>query len=492
MIFWYANLKHSPIYIFHCFAFGVLSFIGLDKQGPGIQLVAVSTAPGPSETFEVVRNKDDKNRVRIKAPNGNFVQVRTERLVTADFSGNSNWGDDDPSVFTMRIAATMKGEFQITNGYGREKAAKVLRVRETKSMTCMISIQSTALTLLGGVNGGGIGQAEELAHRLAGLYDLIYIIQGKKAYHHVEDNKPSQAKPCGYNSQFVLAEHWKTFIVEQDFKFVAENGLTAVRIPVGWWIASDPTPPSPFVGGSLQTLDNAFQWAAKYGVKVIIDLHGAPGSQNGWEHSGARDRFPEWGKTDENIQQTVAVIEFLAARYAKRPNLLAVQLINEPSSPAVSLKALTNYYKAGYSAIRKHSSTAYVIMANRQGSEADPKEFLSLAGGRANTVIDVHYYNMFSDIFDSMKVQQNIDFVRTNRSTELNVVTTSNGPLSFVGEWVAEWQVRGATKEQYQEFAKAQLEVYGRASFGWAYWTLKNVNNHWSMEWMIKNNYITL
>lgn len=49
--------------------------------------------------------------------------------------------------------------------------------------------------------------------------------------------------------------------MEDDFKFISENGLNAVRIPVGWWTASDPTPPSPFVGGSLQALDNAFTWA---------------------------------------------------------------------------------------------------------------------------------------------------------------------------------------------------------------------------------------
>lgn len=56
-------------------------------------------------------------------------------------------------------------------------------------------------------------------------------------------------------------EHWSSFIVEDDFKFIARNGLNAVRIPVGWWITSDPTPPWPYVGGSLHALDNAFSWA---------------------------------------------------------------------------------------------------------------------------------------------------------------------------------------------------------------------------------------
>ena len=61
-----------------------------------------------------------------------------------------------------------------------------------------------------------------------------------------------------------------------------------------------------------------------------------------------------------------------------------------------------------------------------------------------------------------------------------------------VGEWVAGWKVPNAVKQEFQMFANAQMDVYGRATFGWSYWTLKNVNNHWSMEWMINNGYISL
>ena len=50
-------------------------------------------------------------------------------------------------------------------------------------------------------------------------------------------------------------------------------------------------------------------------MKIIIDLHAVPGSQKGWEHSGTRDGCRGWGKTDQSIQETVAVIEFLTARY---------------------------------------------------------------------------------------------------------------------------------------------------------------------------------
>lgn len=50
-------------------------FVGLDVKGNGAQVVAVSKTPGSSETFEIIRKPDDSSRVRIKAPNGFFLQV---------------------------------------------------------------------------------------------------------------------------------------------------------------------------------------------------------------------------------------------------------------------------------------------------------------------------------------------------------------------------------------------------------------------------------
>ncbi|KAH7565698.1 hypothetical protein JRO89_XS08G0002200 [Xanthoceras sorbifolium] len=158
-------------------------------------------------------------------------RVRSGTRLTADYSGSS-WDDSDPSVFKMSIVRTLQGEYQITNGYGPDKAPQ---------------------------------------------------------------------------------DHWNSYITDADFNFLSSHGINAVRIPVGWWIAKDPNPPKPFVGGSLQALDNAFTWAHKYGMKVIVDLHTVQGSQNGNEHSGTRDGFQEWG--DSYMPDTVAIIDFLAARF---------------------------------------------------------------------------------------------------------------------------------------------------------------------------------
>lgn len=292
----------------------------------------------------------------------------------------------------------------------------------------------------------------------------------------------------------VLKDHWNSFIVEDDFKFIAENGLTAVRIPIGWWIRFDQNPPRPFVAGSLQALDNAFSWAEKYNLKVIIDLHAAPGSQNGEGHSGTRDGLLSWGQTDDTIDQTIAVIDFVASRYAKRSGLYAIELLNEPLAPEVQLDRLKKYYRAGYETVRKYSEDAFVIMSNRLEIE-DPKELIQFASGFSRSVVDVHYTNYFSTNyidFTGMSVQQNIDFVTHDRASALTSLMVSNGPLIFVGAWTDEMRVVNASKLDYQRFGSAQINVYGMATFGWSYWTLKSHINKWSLEWMIKNGYISL
>jgi glucan 1,3-beta-glucosidase len=68
---------------------------------------------------------------------------------------------------------------------------------------------------------------------------------------------------------------------------IVAAGLNHVRIPIGYW-AYDISAGEPYHQGQVQYLDNAIGWARNHGLKVLIDLHGAPGSQNGYDNSGHR------------------------------------------------------------------------------------------------------------------------------------------------------------------------------------------------------------
>jgi glucan 1,3-beta-glucosidase len=49
--------------------------------------------------------------------------------------------------------------------------------------------------------------------------------------------------------------------------------LNHVRIPIGYW-AFDVSAGEPYIQGQLPYLTRAIGWAQKYGLKVIVDLHG--------------------------------------------------------------------------------------------------------------------------------------------------------------------------------------------------------------------------
>ncbi|KAJ3982630.1 exo-beta-1,3-glucanase [Lentinula detonsa] len=86
----------------------------------------------------------------------------------------------------------------------------------------------------------------------------------------------------GSNLASEMENHYKTFITERDFAEVAAAGLNWVRLPIGFW-AIEAINDEPFlVGVSWTYFLKAIQWARKYGIRIYLDLHALPGSQNGW------------------------------------------------------------------------------------------------------------------------------------------------------------------------------------------------------------------
>ncbi|KAI9609192.1 hypothetical protein KEM48_002898 [Puccinia striiformis f. sp. tritici PST-130] len=92
-----------------------------------------------------------------------------------------------------------------------------------------------------------------------------------------------------------LEEHYRTFITEEDFMQIAAAGLNWVRLPVGWWMI-ETWDGEPFLEGvSLSTSSRHSNGARKYGLRVNLDLHAVPGSQNGFNHGGNwGPSIPDW------------------------------------------------------------------------------------------------------------------------------------------------------------------------------------------------------
>ena len=158
----------------------------------------------------------------------------------------------------------------------------------------------------------------------------------------------------------ILTPHWDTWVTLADFQKIASAGFNTVRIPIGYW-AFQKFDNDSYVQGAAPYLDNAINWARQTGLKVWIDLHGAPGSQNGFDNSGQRTSNLQF-QQGNNTQNTLQVLQQIADRYAKQQDVVsAIELLNEPLGPELDLNNLKQFYTSGYGEVRSDSNTPVVI-----------------------------------------------------------------------------------------------------------------------------------
>jgi aryl-phospho-beta-D-glucosidase BglC (GH1 family) len=141
----------------------------------------------------------------------------------------------------------------------------------------------------------------------------------------------------------------------------------------------------------------AIKWAAANGITVSIDLHGAPGSQNGMYHSGQSGDI-NWHKNPESIKLTVKVLGMISERWGKNPAVWGIEMLNEPGSHApggaIDHEILTRFYRDGYAAIREHSPTVHVVINSFVGPDDWIWSVLPEPQYR-NVVLDLHLYAYF-------------------------------------------------------------------------------------------------
>lgn len=192
----------------------------------------------------------------------------------------------------------------------------------------------------------------------------------------------------------VLKSHWDSFVGLKDFQKIKDIGFNAVRIPVGYWSYLDFG--GPYTTGAAPYLDEAINWARQTGLKVIIDLHGAPGSQNGFDHSGQRLPSPGWSQGN-SIEKTHEVLQILYSKYAIKSMqdvVIGIQLLNEPYLNKLDSNTVKQFYKDGYHNLRNISDTPAML----HDGFWDPgwlNGFLTLEADDAyNVIIDHHEYQV--------------------------------------------------------------------------------------------------
>lgn len=294
-----------------------------------------------------------------------------------------------------------------------------------------------------------------------------------------------------------LREHRDTYVTEEDFKTIAEKRLNLVRIPVPYFIFGD-RPPYP---GCVEYLDKAFDWAEKYGIQVMIDLHTVPGSQNGYDNGGLTG-VCKWCKNPEEVDFAISVLDRLGARYGSRKGLYGIEVLNEPISWLVYISApstgkardkeeakgsghvpmsfLKPFYQRAYATLRQHLPEEKTIVFHdgfRLGSWGD----FFVRSGMKNVALDTHIYVFAMEIFVPVaKPWVYQTFVNFQRSA---IARAQKYTPVIVGEWCisnkyAEHALKEETvpekaaelrKNRYREIYSMQMNAWDSAA-GQIYW----------------------
>ncbi|KAK3816410.1 MAG: glycoside hydrolase superfamily [Benniella sp.] len=193
-------------------------------------------------------------------------------------------------------------------------------------------------------------------------------------------------------SKTLLQRHYSSWVTEDTFKRIRDLGLNHIRIPIGFWALGNLEPDEPYVPElSLDYLLQGLKWAAKYGLRVMVELHAAPGSQNGWNHSGRGGKIGWLNGTPEGEKN------------GKRTTSYMKQLLKLLQGPGWSIHAI---FMLERETTDKWYKEAFAEMRNVTGQQKGPwgilhDGFLGLTqweGFMSNSdrlALDVHQYLIF-------------------------------------------------------------------------------------------------
>jgi glucan 1,3-beta-glucosidase len=290
----------------------------------------------------------------------------------------------------------------------------------------------------------------------------------------------------GVGAQVKLDGFRDSFITEKDFKWIAAHGLNAVRLPVGYWAFIGARP----YASTAKYIEEAFEWAEKFDLKIILSLHGAPGSQNGKDHSG-KVGYIDWYKGD-NVELTYKVLKIIIKKYGQSKALAGIELLNEPDW-RVPRRGLAAYYNQAYRLIREGLDADVVVIINDHYKPGFWKKF-SAAQGYENIILDRHIYKAYTRFDRHRSLAKQLK--RIEKLQPKLQKTNAQMPL-VIGEWSlalpeGSQALQDNPNEALKAYADAQLKAFSGLC-GWFYWTYKTEDaGPWNFRTMVEKGLITL
>ncbi|BGP17746.1 hypothetical protein JCM10213v2_005788 [Rhodosporidiobolus nylandii] len=275
-------------------------------------------------------------------------------------------------------------------------------------------------------------------------------------------------------------EHWSSFYNETDFTEMARLGLNTVRIPLGYWTVDSLIQEGEYLPrNQMGYLKQVLGWAKSAGIYVILDLHGAPGSQTK-DQSFTGHGVEEAGFfTDTNYQRAYDCLTnwtTMAHTDEYFSTVVAIHVVNEPlQDPSTNLTSV--YYPGSQKAIRDAEvalneallTTSFTAVMDEAWGSGDPTKSIDTTD---RVAYDDHNYAQWIVAENSRTRYGYLSYLCTNtRSTDMAPVIVGEWSLSTIGGGELETNSTGA-KEFFQQFAAAQIWAAEKGA-GQVFWSWK-------------------
>ncbi|KAK8853316.1 hypothetical protein IAR55_004020 [Kwoniella newhampshirensis] len=297
------------------------------------------------------------------------------------------------------------------------------------------------------------------------------------------------------NARQVLERHWDEWITESDFQFLASIGINTVRLPIGYWSLG----PVYCQGTAFESVSasyvnswarvvRAINWADKYGLGVLVDLHGAPGSQNAQAHSGVSDGQQNLFNNPTNIQLTINILTYLTQQLVKVNNVVGLQILNEPSN----VDSLPSFYSQVITTLRQVSpeAAAFPFYIN---DAFDMNRFADYVSTRQDfVVLDHHSYFVFGDAASqNTPAPQLISTLRPGQgslSQQMIGAAAEERRNIVIDEFscALSEQALAASSDPVADrraFCTGQMESYTNATAGYSFWSYKTEGCPSDVNW---------
>lgn len=317
----------------------------------------------------------------------------------------------------------------------------------------------------------------------------------------------------------IVEYHWKHFYTQHDFTEMYRAGLNSIRLPVGHWyfteishVPSEPyLLPSESIFKETHPITRIIRFAKEAGLYVILDLHTAPGSQNGFDNSGQQTNETQednWGESwiynEDNVRYTVQTcqaiakyINFIESAY-HLDNIILLEVLNEPWED-IDMALIKAFYLEAIREIRAERPGMSILLHD---------SFRGLQWGTllkdwpySNIYMDTHSYQCFNPwdfASDSPKSDRNKMYSHELEACANKIplhYQTCNAVPVLVGEFSlaiddcmpyvnARFQDVGQCNhlslrnnsrfwdEHMTSFAMRQISTFER-ELGWSFWTWK-------------------